>query len=201
MGGVPLALGGSRAAYFFLGATWSLAVSGRLRACAVGFPPVSVETEDWLAEVVAFDGEFSGGPERCSHGPVAVTGGPDSYDGIGGVCAFCQPIAGAVAEGSSCEVYPAVAAGGGDLAFACGFQGDGEHAMAFLALCRRLRSVLVIGLSPVQGLPLFLPNFVASVNFVAWIGGVFVAPFVAPSACLRTSRAVASLACLSARWS
>jgi hypothetical protein len=29
-------------------------------ACAIGFPPIAIEAEDGFAELVAFDGKFSG---------------------------------------------------------------------------------------------------------------------------------------------
>jgi len=67
------------------------------RACAVGFPPISIETEDGFAELVAFDGEFGGLSDGAAEGPVAAAG-PDGDDGSVWGYAFFQPVSAAVAE-------------------------------------------------------------------------------------------------------
>jgi hypothetical protein len=105
----------------------------------------------------------------------------------------------------------AVGGRGGDLAFACGFQGDGEHALAFLrARYWRMRSAVGIAL-PVGGRPRLGGGFcVTEIGggitvtgvFIVTLGRLFVTLstgfFVTLSACRRTSRASA---CLSWRWS
>jgi hypothetical protein len=65
-------------------------------ACAIGFPPITIEAEDGFAELVAFDGEFGGLAEGAAERPMARAGGPDGDDRSGWICAVFQPVAAAV---------------------------------------------------------------------------------------------------------
>ena len=72
----------------------------------------------------------------------------------GGVCAFVEPVASAIAERRGAEEEVAVAGCSCDLAFSGGFKGDGVHGSgAFLGRYRRILSAAVIGLSPRRGRP------------------------------------------------
>jgi hypothetical protein len=63
-------------------------------------------------------------------------------------------VAGAVAMGCGGEEGMAVAGCGGDLALACGCDGDCVHGSgAFLPRYRRMRSAAAMDLSPRRGLP------------------------------------------------
>jgi hypothetical protein len=68
---------------------------------------------------------------------MARVGGPDGDDRNGWGCASVEPIAGTVQEGLGGEEGMPVGGSGGDLAFACGFQSDGEHSLALAFLRHR----------------------------------------------------------------